>query len=170
VARRVGRRAREGRAGAAEVVATVLKKYGCAREMREHRVAMRWREIVGDLVASRAWPDGLDKGVLWIRVRTSTWVHQLSFLKAEIVERANRVVGDPPLVREVRFHLGPRERVSPDDVLAMTARIHRPPAEQRQPPAPAAGDRMRDIEREAASVSDAELRRLIVEVRRRWDL
>lgn len=152
------------------MVAAVLQKYGCAREMREHRVATHWREIVGDLVASRAWPDGLDKGVLWVRVRTSAWVHQLSFLKDEIVARANRVVGDPPLVREVRFHLGPRQRPGADDVLAMTARIHRPPAEQRQPPPPAAGDRMRAIEREVAGVGDEELKRLIVEFRRRWDL
>lgn len=148
----------------------MLRKYGCAREMREHRVAVRWREVVGNLVATRAWPDGLDAGVLWVRVRTPAWIHQLSFLKDEIVRRANAVVGDPPLVREVRFHLGPRERANPDDVLAMTARIHRPPAEQRQPPPPAAGPRVRDIEQQASGIADDELRRLIIEFRRRWDL
>src|SRR5690606_33440451 len=98
----------EGRATAGEAVARVVKRYGCAADIREHRIATCWRSIVGDLVASRAWPDGLDQGVLWVEVKTSAWLHQLSFLRDEIARTANRAVGDPPLVREVRFHLGRR--------------------------------------------------------------
>jgi hypothetical protein len=160
----------DGQARAADAVAKVVAKYGCARDMREHRIATHWREIVGELVASRAWPDGLDKGVLWVEVKSSSWLHQLSFLKGEIATRANAVVGDPPLVNEVRFHLGARRRADGDDVLAATRTIRRQPVELRQPPPPAAGDRLRSIQDEASAVEDPELRDLIVSVRRRWDL
>jgi hypothetical protein len=160
----------DGRASAGDAIATLARKYGCATGMREQRIAIHWREIVGELVASRAWPDGLDGGVLWVEVKTSSWLHQLSFLKDEIRARANELVGDPPLVREVRFHLGERTRRRADDVLAMTRGIGRQPAEQRQPPPPAASERMRSIEAEASQVADDELRELIVSVRRRWDL
>jgi predicted nucleic acid-binding Zn ribbon protein len=167
---RRGRHAgRSGPTRAGDVVASVLGKYGAGRELREHRVGTHWREIVGELVASRAWPDGLDSGVLFVRVKSSSWLHQLSFLKDEIIRRANQLVGDPPMVREVRFHLGPR-KAKADDVLASTARIHRPPAEHRQPPPPAAGARLSSIHDEAGAVSDPELRELIVAFRRRWDL
>jgi hypothetical protein len=154
----------------ADAVAKVVGKYHCARDIREHKIATRWREIVGELVASRSWPDGLDKGVLYVEVKSSAWLHQLSFLKGEIVARANALVGDPPLVHEVRFHLGRRGRSGDDDVLAATTPIRRQPAELRQPPPPAAGDRLRSIQQEAAAIEDPELRDLIVTVRRRWDL
>lgn len=158
----------EGRATANDAIARIVKRYGCARDIREHRIATHWREIVGELVASRTWPDGLDSGVLWVEVKSSSWLHQLSFLKDEILTRANQVVGDPPLVREVRFHLGAR-RGGGDDVLSTTRRIRRQPAELNQPPPPAAGARLEEIKREAAAVQDPELRELIVSVRRRWD-
>jgi hypothetical protein len=158
----------DGSARAGDAIARVVARYGCAQDIREHRIATRWPEIVGRLVASRTWPDGLDRGALWVEVKSSAWMHQLSFLREEIVRRANEVVGDPPLVREVRFHLGARPGPS-EDVLAATARLRRQPAEQRQPPPPAAGERLRAIEGDAAGIADDELRRLIVEVRRRWD-
>lgn len=159
----------QGRARAGDAVARLVKKYGCARDIREHRIATHWREIVGDAVASRTWPDGLEQGVLWVEVKSSAWLHQLSFLRTEIVLRANQLVGDPPLVNDVRFHLGAR-RGRGDDVLGSTAGIRRQPAEQRQPPPPAAGERLRVIEHETAAVDDDELRALIASVRRRWDL
>jgi hypothetical protein len=68
-ARRLWRWApRDGKATAAEAIGRVVQKYGCAADIREHRIATSWREIVGDAVASRAWPDGLDEGVLWFEV------------------------------------------------------------------------------------------------------
>jgi hypothetical protein len=160
----------DGRAEAGDAIAALSRKYGCAAEMREQRIAIHWREIVGDLVASRAWPDGLDGGVLWVEAKTSAWVHQLSFLRDEIRQRANEVVGDPPLVRDVRFFQGERTRRRADDVLAMTRAIGRQPPEQRSPPAPAANERLRAIKDEADKIADDELRELIVSVRRRWDL
>jgi hypothetical protein len=160
----------EGRASARDAVGAIVAKYGCAADIREHRIATHWRSIVGELVASRTWPDGLERGVLWVEVKNSAWVHHLTFLRDTIRDRANEIVGDPPLVREVRFHPGTRRRSDGDDVLALTGKIRRQPAALREPPAPAAGPRMQAIEAEARAVEDDELRRLIVSVRRRWDL
>lgn len=168
-----GRRSRGRRRGprrAADALSELLGVHGVARELREHRILARWRDIVGETLADRTFPDGLERGVLWVRVKNSSWLHQLSFLREDLVARIGRELGDPPLVREVRFHIGPRERVAEDDALAPTVKIRRSPARFREPPPPAAGERLASIEREAGAVRDPELRDAILEVRRRWDI
>jgi hypothetical protein len=161
---------RRSRVSAGEVLTGVLDRHGIARELREHRILARWRDIVGDTLAGRTWPDGLERGVLWVRVKNSSWLHQLSFLRDDLVARLARELGDPPLVREIRFHVGPRHLVATDDALAPTLRIRRAPARQRQPPPAATAERLAAIEREAERIGDAELRAIVIDVRRRWNL
>jgi hypothetical protein len=169
VRRRAGpRRGRARRAG--EALGELLGKHGVARELREHRILARWRDIVGETLGERTFPDGLERGVLWVRVANSSWLHQLSFLRDDLVARIGRELGDPPLVREIRFHIGPRERIADDDALAPTVKIRRPPARLREPPPAARGEHLARIEAEAGKVSDPELRDAILELRRRWDL
>jgi hypothetical protein len=167
-----GRRSdrRTGRTRAADVLTHLLDNHGIARELREHRILARWRELVGEALASRTWPDGLERGVLWVRVKNSSWLHQLSFLRDELVVRLNQELGDPPLVREIRFHVGARHRVADDDALAPTLKIRRPPARMRQPPPPPSPQRLASIRAEANRIDDEELRDIVLDVRRRWDL
>src|SRR6187431_2503453 len=80
----------------------VLRRRGVEGELRAHRVVAHWEKIVGDKIAQKSLPDGLHRGVLWVRVDNAAWMHELSFLRAEIARKANEVVGDPPLVHEVR--------------------------------------------------------------------
>jgi hypothetical protein len=161
---------RRGRISAGDVLAGLLDRHGIRRELREHRILARWREIVGETLAQRTWPDGLERGILWVRVKNSSWLHQLSFLRDDLVARLARDLGDPPLVREIRFHVGPRQLVPDDDALAPTLRIRRKPQRLRQPPPGATAERLAAIEREAERIGDAELRAIVVDVRRRWDL
>ena len=165
-----GRRKRRGHATASELLAGLLDQHGIARELREHRILARWREMVGDTLADRTWPDGLERGTLWVRVKNSSWLHQLSFLRDDLVGQLNRELGDPPLVREIRFHVGPRQRVADDDALAPTLRIRRAPPRLRQPPPAASGARLARIADEAGRITDDDLRAIVLQVRQRWDL
>ena len=155
---------------AADVLAGVLGKHGIARELREHRILARWREIVGDQLADRTFPDGLERGVLWVRVKNSSWLHQLSFVKDDLLAKLAQELGDPPLVRELRFHIGPREKIGADDSLAPTVRIRRAPPRKRDAPPAATGARLAAIEKEADAIGDDELRDIVLDVRRRWNL
>ena len=67
---------------AGELLAEVLKRRGVAGAVREQRLVTEWHSIVGERVAARAWPDGLNRGVLYVRVTNSAWLHELGFLKA----------------------------------------------------------------------------------------
>jgi hypothetical protein len=97
-------------------------------------------------------------------------MHQLSFLRTQVVERANAVGGDPPLVTDVRFHMGGRRSIAAEDMLAPLVAIRRQPARERALPPPALGERLAAIERDAARVVDPELREIILDVRRRLSL
>lgn len=153
-----------GPRGAGSAIGSVLKSYGIAKEVREHRLIMHWHKVVGPRIAGKTTPDGLDKGVLWVRVDSSAWMHQLSFLRAEIVEKANELCGSK-VITDVRFHLGRRKNAGNDPVSA-AARIRRAPLRSRQLPPAATGAQLAQIKSEAAGIDDAELRDLVVETRR----
>lgn len=169
---RAARRARAKVATrAGDLVRSVLARYGVAGALREHRLVTDWDRIVGARVAARAWPDGLRHGVLYVRVTNSAWLHELGFLREALVREANKVAGDPPLVKEVRLHLGDRRSSQDaDDLVAALAgqKRQRPAPRPRRVP-PSALELAR-IDKEADAVEDVELRVLIRDVRRRLGL
>jgi hypothetical protein len=156
---------------AGEIVAEVLRGAGALEAVREHRLVTGWSEIVGERVAARAWPDGLRHGVLYVRVANASWMQELSFLRDALADKANHMVGDPPLVHSVRLHVEPRREDKDDkeDVVAALAKRRRPrPLPRLRPPIDAAG-RAR-IDAESAGVADAELREIIRSLRQRLGL
>jgi predicted nucleic acid-binding Zn ribbon protein len=155
---------------AARLVRAVLAAHGIADEVREHRLVTQWAEVVGPRVAARTWPDGLSGGVLWVRVVSSSWLQELSFVRDAIAAQANQLLG-APLVDEVRFHLGERRgNTDRGDVVAALAR--RPPSRpvRKRVFTAAAGERLRAIEQETAAVEDREVRDAITALRRRIGL
>src|SRR5690606_13139784 len=121
-------------------------------EVRRHRVLIDWLDIVGPRVAARTWPSPVRDGVLWVRVSNSSWLHQLSFLRDEIRMQVNAYLGGPPLVTEVRLHIGRRGRRDQDDLDPHTAarfRVHRRRAAMRPP---ATGARLASIDAETAAI------------------
>jgi hypothetical protein len=155
---RRARRPGSAPAPAGAVIADVLARRGISGAVREQRLVTEWRDIVGDRVAARAWPDGLKHGVLYVRVSNSSWLQELAFFRQAIVERANRVAGPPPLVKDVRLHLGPRRDPVDDDVVAELAARRRRPRAAPPPPAPVTAAAEAGIVRDTARVSDTELR------------
>ncbi len=153
---------------AQNALSTVLNRYGIAKEIREHRILIQWHKIVGPRVGKHTTPDALDKGLLWVRVDSSSWMHQISFLKSEIIAKANDLCGKE-LVKDIRFHLGRRKAVS-NDPLSAASKIKRPDAKERPMPIPAQGARLDLIKKEASGIVDDELREAIIDMRRRLNL
>lgn len=158
---------------AGEILADALDKWGLTAELREHRIVTAWVDLVGEKIASRARPSGLKKGVLVVDVASSTWLHQLSFLKDDLRSKINARLGGPPAVKELRLQMaGARSsRTAGDaaDVAAAPAR-RRAPAATVRPPARVTPADTRRIEAETARVSDPELRDLIHDLRVRLGL
>ena len=65
-----------------------------------------WGGAVGKVIADNTRPDAFKDGVLLVNVSNSPWVHQLQFMKQEIIEKLNQAF-EKELVHEVRFRVGP---------------------------------------------------------------
>ncbi len=147
-------------------IAGALAARGLTEELRAHDLVARWDDVVGPRIANRAWPDGLSKRVLWIRVQSSAWLHELTMLRAQLTKTIRDAMGAPPLFDELRLHLGGRPRDA-GDLLPVT--VPKRPRRAVPPPVPATGDHAAAIEAETSAIADDDLRELVRRVRLRND-
>jgi len=68
----------------------------------------RWSEFVGPTIAQNTEPVGLNRGVLYLWVKSSSWMQQLTFMKDPIRDTLNKKLGQP-LIKNIRFTLDRRE-------------------------------------------------------------
>ena len=66
----------------------------------------RWPDAVGPAVAENSRPVAVKGRVLTVNVTSSAWMQQLQFLKADLIARLNRALGEAR-VAEIRFRVGP---------------------------------------------------------------
>lgn len=162
----VERSGAESRVG--PLIQTLLTEYHLSDEIRRHRVFTEWLDIVGPRIAARTWPSPIaEGGILWVRVSNSSWLHQLSFLREDLCARVNAHLGNPPLVTEIRLHLGRRQRRGDEDFEPRVAGRFRSFRRRRPLPPPATGAQLAAIESETACIEDDELRAVIRDARRR---
>jgi predicted nucleic acid-binding Zn ribbon protein len=136
-----------------EILGKVLKKRRIPHTASDRRLVELWQGCVGPSIAAQTHPESVKRGILYVRVSAPVWMHQLQFLKEEIIEKLHRM--DPP--REIRglfFSVG---ELPPVKV----------PADRHAPASsPAAfSDRDRDMMQESlASIADPELREILARV------
>ena len=86
----------------AGVLARLTARLGLDGELQGWRAVEQWPRIVGPRIAQRAHAVGFRDGVLHVEVEGSAWMHELGFLKPELVRNLNRHLG-ADVVRDVRF-------------------------------------------------------------------
>ena len=65
-----------------------------------------WERAVGEIIAENARPAAFKGSILLVHVNSSPWLHQLHFLKEDILSKINRELGQE-LVKEIKFKIGP---------------------------------------------------------------
>jgi hypothetical protein len=152
---------------AGSLIAAALAARGLTDEIRARDVVLNWHTIVGPRIAARTQPDSLSQRVLYVRVASSAWMHELTLLRPQLLATIQAAMGTPRLVDELRLHLGARATSGPDPVReAARARALPRPAPT---PTPATGARADAIEAETSAIADDELRELVRKVRLRND-
>jgi len=63
-----------------------------------------WNKAVGPVIAAQTRPEKLVRDVLTVKVSGSVWLHQLQFLKQEILDKVNGAREGNP-VKQIRFIL-----------------------------------------------------------------
>jgi hypothetical protein len=88
-----------------EILGKILKKRNIPHTATDRRLLDIWRRAVGPQIAAQTHPETLKRGVLFVRVSAPVWMHQLQFMKEEILGRIGDLSG-PEEVRSLRFCIG----------------------------------------------------------------
>ncbi|MGB5747815.1 MAG: DUF721 domain-containing protein [Desulfobacterales bacterium] len=88
------------------ILADVLKTYRRESDAELVQVWRIWDDIVGDVIAQNARPAAFKGKILLVHVSSSTWVHQLQFLKKEMIAKLNNAFGKA-LIDDLKFKIGP---------------------------------------------------------------
>jgi hypothetical protein len=95
--------------GSIDSVSTILeglaRRLGLESKMLESRLRRDWGAIVGEPIATNTWPDQIRYKKLYLVVRNSVWLHQLTFLKPTLIHTLNSVDGGA-LVTDIALRVG----------------------------------------------------------------
>lgn len=93
-------------------IGSILKKVmtTCRRDSDNELTAIWgiWDTAVGKAIAENARPEAFKGKLLLVNVNNSIWLHQLQFLKKEVIAKINDAMGKK-LVEEIKFRIGPIE-------------------------------------------------------------
>ncbi len=87
------------------VIDRTIQRYRNEPDMELAQIWDRWDRIVGKAVAENAQPAAFKGKILMVHVNSSTWLHQLQFIKAEMISKLNKALGKE-LVKEIKFKIG----------------------------------------------------------------
>lgn len=72
-----------------EILQEILKKRNIPHSSTDRRLLDVWNRAVGPVIAAQTHPDRIKGGTLFVRVSAPVWLHQLQFMKADILGRIN---------------------------------------------------------------------------------
>lgn len=79
----------------------------CRRETNETLAAFGtyWAEVVGETLAAHSCPAAMKGKQLLVYVDSSVWLHEMRFLKEDLIDALNRLPGGSP-VEDIKFKVG----------------------------------------------------------------
>lgn len=86
----------------ATILPGVLRELGLAETAAGWRAVSEWPAVAGTRIARRSRAVSFRDGTLNVEVEGSAWMHELAFLKNELVRNLNRHLGSD-VVRDVRL-------------------------------------------------------------------
>jgi len=82
----------------------LLKKLELDKKLLGWGVLEIWEEVVGPRIASNAKPTAYRDSKLFVEVTTTAWVHELTFMRKDILTRINARLGKS-VIRDIVFSL-----------------------------------------------------------------
>ena len=88
-----------------EILENTFKKLGLSRKIKEKRVLDLWPKIIGNKIKCHTEAKYINQGVLFITVDSSTWAHQLLFMKNKFINKLNEQLKNE-IIKDIRFKVG----------------------------------------------------------------
>lgn len=86
----------------AGVLSRLLQELGLDAEIAGWRAVTEWPEVVGPRIAQRTRAVSFRDGTLRVEVEGSAWLHELGFLKRDLLRQLGQRLG-PECVRDLQF-------------------------------------------------------------------
>lgn len=88
-----------------DIIDKAIKNYRIESDDELSHVWSLWNGLVGEAIAKNAQPAAFKGKLLLVHVTSSTWMHQLQFMKEEIKAKVNNALGKN-LIKEIKFKIG----------------------------------------------------------------
>jgi predicted nucleic acid-binding Zn ribbon protein len=88
------------------IVSRLLRHQRSEKTVDLDRLWDNWAGVVGDAVAANTRPQAIKGRILLVYVSSSVWVHQLQFLRAEMIANINQFL-DSERIGDIKFKIGP---------------------------------------------------------------
>ncbi len=88
-----------------DILKKVLEEKGIWNAVKQQEVVEMWEDIVGEKIAAHTEAVKMEKGILWVKVKDSAWLHHLSMLKPQLIKKISRRV-HKKVVNDVYFFWG----------------------------------------------------------------
>tara|TARA_B110000046_G_scaffold52102_1_gene58191 strand:- start:64677 stop:64967 length:291 start_codon:yes stop_codon:yes gene_type:complete len=76
-----------------QLVDKMLRSYGLGDKLDEMSLVKSWEELVGKMIANHTKEIYFSKGVLFVRLDSSTLRQELSYVKSDLIQRLNEKAG-----------------------------------------------------------------------------
>ena len=90
------------------VMKRLLKECEATGGNQLRRITAIWDKVVDPAIADNARPSAINNSILLVHVTNSPWLHQLQFLKKDILNRLNAEL-EVPVLDDLLFKIGPVE-------------------------------------------------------------
>lgn len=87
------------------ILSDLAKRLGLESRLLEFRIQHQWSAIIGEPIASQTWPTHIRFKKLYLTVRNSVWLQQLTFLKPTLLAKLHEA-GGTVLVEDIVFRVG----------------------------------------------------------------
>lgn len=88
-----------------DILPNVMKTFRHSPGEQLLQVFEIWNRIVGESVSQNAQPSAFKGRLLLVEVNSSVWMHQLQFLKEDIIRKINETMGEE-VVEDIKFKIG----------------------------------------------------------------
>ena len=81
------------------------KRIGILKKMRQYEIWNQWDKIAGKTLTTHAKPARWQGNTLVVIVEHATWMQELSYLKAELLDKIRTSIPNIPIA-DIRFEIG----------------------------------------------------------------
>jgi hypothetical protein len=134
-----------------EIILKILEQRNIPHTSADRHLVDIWRRAVGPQIAAQTYPHTLKRGSLYVRVSAPVWLHQLQFMKEEILDKI-RELSSREVIRTLFFTIGEIPSPAQGGIRALSSNQSLVPLSER--------DRNM-IEESLSTVPDPELREIL---------